>query len=82
MTLNFQPARKAAEDYDDLFDDDDDGRLMDEGLSDGNNSPVKKPGDDEDDDDCLMPATGRPRNRGAVLDDELSLGERGSLFWF
>uniref|UniRef100_G3PZ35 WD repeat and HMG-box DNA-binding protein 1 n=1 Tax=Gasterosteus aculeatus aculeatus TaxID=481459 RepID=G3PZ35_GASAC len=77
-----KPARKAAEDYDDLFDDDDDGRLMDEGLSDGNNSPVKKPvaGDDEDDDDCLMPATGRPRNRGAVLDDELSLGERGSLF--
>ncbi|XP_077942026.1 WD repeat and HMG-box DNA-binding protein 1 [Gasterosteus aculeatus] len=73
-----KPARKAAEDYDDLFDDDDDGRVMDEGLSDGNNSPVKKPGDDEDDDDCLMPATGRPRNRGAVLDDELSL-DAGSL---
>ncbi|KAM8894853.1 WD repeat and HMG-box DNA-binding protein 1 isoform 2-T2 [Spinachia spinachia] len=74
-----KPAKKAAEDYDDLFDDDDD-RLMDEGLGD-NNSPVKKPvaGDnDEDDDDCLMPATGRPRNRGAILDDELSL-DAGSL---
>uniref|UniRef100_A0A4W6EJW6 WD repeat and HMG-box DNA-binding protein 1 n=1 Tax=Lates calcarifer TaxID=8187 RepID=A0A4W6EJW6_LATCA len=65
-------------DYDDLFDDDDDG-LMDEGLSD-NNSPVKKPvaGDDDDDDDFLMPATGRVRNRGAILDDENSL-DTGSL---
>ncbi|KAM3625824.1 uncharacterized protein V6R79_018136 [Siganus canaliculatus] len=71
-------------DYDDLFDDDDD-RLMDEGLSD-TNSPVKKPvarhddvkGDDDDDDDLLMPATGRVRNRAAILDDENSL-DTGSL---
>lgn len=50
---------------------------MDEGLSD-TNSPVKKPvaGDDDDDDDFLMPATGRVRNRGAILDDENSQGER------
>lgn len=49
---------------------------MDEGLSD-TNSPVKKAvaGDDDDDDDFLMPATGRVRNRGAILDDENSLGE-------
>uniref|UniRef100_A0A4W6EHQ4 WD repeat and HMG-box DNA-binding protein 1 n=1 Tax=Lates calcarifer TaxID=8187 RepID=A0A4W6EHQ4_LATCA len=69
---------KPVKDYDDLFDDDDDG-LMDEGLSD-NNSPVKKPvaGDDDDDDDFLMPATGRVRNRGAILDDENSL-DTGSL---
>lgn len=67
--------KKPANDYDDLFDDDDD-RLMDEGLSD-TNSPVKKPvtGEDEDDDDFLMPATGRVRNRGAILDDENSVGE-------
>lgn len=77
MSLDFQrtPVSKAPKDYDDLFDDDDD-RLMDEGLSD-TNSPVKKPvaGDDDDDDDFLMPATGRVRNRAAILDDENSVGE-------
>uniref|UniRef100_A0A671VQ80 WD repeat and HMG-box DNA-binding protein 1 n=1 Tax=Sparus aurata TaxID=8175 RepID=A0A671VQ80_SPAAU len=69
-----------AKDYDDLFDDDDDDRVMDEGLSD-TNSPVKKAvtgNDDDDDDDFLMPATGRVRNRGAILDDENSL-DTGSL---
>ncbi|XP_070763353.1 WD repeat and HMG-box DNA-binding protein 1 [Enoplosus armatus] len=73
------PAKKPAKDYDDLFDDDDDDRVMDEGLSD-TNSPVKKAvaGDDDDDDDFLMPATGRVRNRGAILDDENSL-DTGSL---
>ncbi|XP_059215735.1 WD repeat and HMG-box DNA-binding protein 1 [Centropristis striata] len=72
------PAKTAAGEYDDLFDDDDD-RLMDEGLSD-TNSPVKKAAvpDDDDDDDFLMPATGRVRNRGAILDDENSL-DTGSL---
>ncbi|KAM6950607.1 WD repeat and HMG-box DNA-binding protein 1 isoform 1-T2 [Lycodopsis pacificus] len=73
------PTKKTAKDYDDLFDDDDDDRLMDEGLSD-TNSPVKKPvaGGDDDDDDFLVPATGRVRNRGAILDDENSL-DTGSL---
>ncbi|XP_045889351.1 WD repeat and HMG-box DNA-binding protein 1 [Micropterus dolomieu] len=74
------PVKKPAKDYDDLFDDDDDDRLMDEGLSD-TNSPVKKPvagDDDDDDDDFLMPATGRVRNRGAILDDENSR-DTGSL---
>lgn len=49
---------------------------MDEGLSD-TNSPVRKAvtSDDEDDGDFLVPATGRMRNRGAILDDENSLGE-------
>ncbi|KAK2919879.1 WD repeat and HMG-box DNA-binding protein 1 [Channa argus] len=73
------PANKSTKDYDDLFDDDDD-RLMDEGLSD-TNSPVKKPvagHEEDDDDDILMPATGRVRNRGAILDDENSL-DTGSL---
>lgn len=71
--------KPAAKDYDDLFDDDDDdAALMDEGLSD-TKSPVKKPPvdqEDADDDDFLMPATGRIRNRGAILDDENSMGER------
>lgn len=69
------PEQTPAKDYDDLFDDDDD-RLMDEGLSD-TNSPVKKPvaEDDDDDDDFLVPATGRVRNREAILDDENSRGE-------
>ncbi|XP_028999751.1 WD repeat and HMG-box DNA-binding protein 1 isoform X2 [Betta splendens] len=72
------PVKKPANDFDGLFDDDDD-RLMDEGLSD-TNSPVKKPvaADDEDDDDFLMPATGRVRNRGAILDDENSV-DAGSI---
>ncbi|XP_053199787.1 WD repeat and HMG-box DNA-binding protein 1 [Scomber japonicus] len=67
-------------DYDDLFDDDDDDRLMDDGQSD-TNSPVKRAvarDNDDDDDDDLMPATGRVRNRGAILDDENSL-DTGSL---
>lgn len=71
--------KPAAKDYDDLFDDDDDdAALMDEGLSD-TKSPVKKTAidqDDADDEDFLMPATGRIRNRGAILDDENSMGER------
>ncbi|XP_034385599.1 WD repeat and HMG-box DNA-binding protein 1 isoform X2 [Cyclopterus lumpus] len=70
-------AKKAAKDFDDLFDDDDD-RPMDEGLSDGH-SPGKKPHeDDEDEDDFHVPATGRARNRGAILDDENSL-DAGSV---
>uniref|UniRef100_A0A3P8RJ40 WD repeat and HMG-box DNA-binding protein 1 n=1 Tax=Amphiprion percula TaxID=161767 RepID=A0A3P8RJ40_AMPPE len=76
--ISFHLFTSSSKDYDDLFDDDDD-RLMDEGLSD-TNSPVKKPvaADDDDDDDFLMPATGRVRNRGAILDDENSL-DTGSL---
>lgn len=68
------PATKPAKDYDDLFDEDDD-RPMDEGLSDAN-SPAKKAvvGEDEDEDDFMIPSTGRVRNRGAILDDENSLG--------
>uniref|UniRef100_A0A8C4ZQD5 WD repeat and HMG-box DNA binding protein 1 n=1 Tax=Gadus morhua TaxID=8049 RepID=A0A8C4ZQD5_GADMO len=68
------PAVKAANDYDDLFDEDDD-RAMDEGLSD-THSPAKRPvaGGDDDDDDDLMPATGRVKNRSSFLDDENSLG--------
>lgn len=73
LVFHQAPAKKAAKDYDDLFDDDDDDRLMDEGLSD-TKSPAKK-ADDDDDDDILVPATGRVRNRGAILDDENSLGE-------
>ncbi|XP_070686373.1 WD repeat and HMG-box DNA-binding protein 1 [Pempheris klunzingeri] len=81
-TTKQAPAKKPTKDYDALFDDDDDDdKLIDEGLSD-TNSPVKKPvaGDDvdDDDDDFLMPATGRVRNRGAILDDENSL-DTGSL---
>uniref|UniRef100_A0A671VRS7 WD repeat and HMG-box DNA-binding protein 1 n=1 Tax=Sparus aurata TaxID=8175 RepID=A0A671VRS7_SPAAU len=78
--LGTSTTKKPAKDYDDLFDDDDDDRVMDEGLSD-TNSPVKKAvtgNDDDDDDDFLMPATGRVRNRGAILDDENSL-DTGSL---
>uniref|UniRef100_A0A8C2E3K7 WD repeat and HMG-box DNA-binding protein 1 n=1 Tax=Cyprinus carpio TaxID=7962 RepID=A0A8C2E3K7_CYPCA len=62
-------AAKETHDYDDLFDEDDD-RGLDEGMSDSR-SPVKKPiMEEDDDDDDLMPATGRPRNRGSFLDDD------------
>uniref|UniRef100_A0A8C5B4E8 WD repeat and HMG-box DNA binding protein 1 n=1 Tax=Gadus morhua TaxID=8049 RepID=A0A8C5B4E8_GADMO len=72
-TASSAPAVKAANDYDDLFDEDDD-RAMDEGLSD-THSPAKRPvaGGDDDDDDDLMPATGRVKNRSSFLDDENSL---------
>ncbi|XP_067223674.1 WD repeat and HMG-box DNA-binding protein 1 [Chanodichthys erythropterus] len=72
-------AAKETNDYDDLFDEDDD-RMLDEGMSDSR-SPVKKPimDDDDDDDDDLMPATGRPRNRGSFLDDDDNSQDPGSV---
>uniref|UniRef100_A0A673FJR3 WD repeat and HMG-box DNA-binding protein 1 n=1 Tax=Sinocyclocheilus rhinocerous TaxID=307959 RepID=A0A673FJR3_9TELE len=64
-----QSTKVKTNDYDNLFDEDDD-RMLDEGMSDSR-SPVKKPiMEDDDDDDDLMPATGRPRNRGSFLDDD------------
>lgn len=74
------PTKLQAKEYDDLFDDDDDDALMDEGLND-TKSPVKKAvagEDDVDDDDFLMLTTGRVRNRGAILDDDNSLGEKSA----
>uniref|UniRef100_A0A671LXF0 WD repeat and HMG-box DNA-binding protein 1 n=1 Tax=Sinocyclocheilus anshuiensis TaxID=1608454 RepID=A0A671LXF0_9TELE len=68
-TVQSTKVTKEKNDYDDLFDEDDD-RMLDEGMSDSR-SPVKKPVmEDDDDDDDLMPATGRPRNRGSFLDDD------------
>uniref|UniRef100_A0A8C1GGN6 WD repeat and HMG-box DNA-binding protein 1 n=1 Tax=Cyprinus carpio TaxID=7962 RepID=A0A8C1GGN6_CYPCA len=67
-TVQSTKVTKEKNDYDDLFDEDDD-RMLDEGMSDSR-SPVKKPVMEEDDDDDLMPATGRPRNRGSFLDDD------------
>ncbi|XP_035991832.1 WD repeat and HMG-box DNA-binding protein 1 [Fundulus heteroclitus] len=71
------PAAKPAKDYDDLFDEDD-GGPMDEGLADGNSAKEAAAGEDEDEDDFLIPSTGRVRNRGAILDDDVSL-DGGSL---
>uniref|UniRef100_A0A673FJS4 WD repeat and HMG-box DNA-binding protein 1 n=1 Tax=Sinocyclocheilus rhinocerous TaxID=307959 RepID=A0A673FJS4_9TELE len=69
---------KETNDYDNLFDEDDD-RMLDEGMSDSR-SPVKKPiMEDDDDDDDLMPATGRPRNRGSFLDDDDNSQDPGSV---
>ncbi|XP_016387821.1 WD repeat and HMG-box DNA-binding protein 1-like [Sinocyclocheilus rhinocerous] len=71
-------AAKEKNDYDDLFDEDDD-RMLDEGMSDSR-SPVKKPVmEEDDDDDDLMPATGRPRNRGSFLDDDDNSQDPGSV---
>uniref|UniRef100_A0A8C1W6T4 WD repeat and HMG-box DNA-binding protein 1 n=1 Tax=Cyprinus carpio TaxID=7962 RepID=A0A8C1W6T4_CYPCA len=71
-------AAKEKNDYDDLFDEDDD-RMLDEGMSDSR-SPVKKPVmEEDDDDDDLMPATGRPRNRGSFLDDDDNSQDAGSV---
>uniref|UniRef100_A0A673FTU6 WD repeat and HMG-box DNA-binding protein 1 n=1 Tax=Sinocyclocheilus rhinocerous TaxID=307959 RepID=A0A673FTU6_9TELE len=71
-------AAKETNDYDNLFDEDDD-RMLDEGMSDSR-SPVKKPiMEDDDDDDDLMPATGRPRNRGSFLDDDDNSQDPGSV---
>uniref|UniRef100_A0A9J8CEV7 WD repeat and HMG-box DNA-binding protein 1 n=1 Tax=Cyprinus carpio carpio TaxID=630221 RepID=A0A9J8CEV7_CYPCA len=68
-TVQSTKVSRKTHDYDDLFDEDDD-RGLDEGMSDSR-SPVKKPiMEEDDDDDDLMPATGRPRNRGSFLDDD------------
>lgn len=66
--------KTAPKDYDDLFDDDDDGQ-MDEGLSDTNSPAKQAAAGDDDDDDFVLSATGRVRNRAAILDDENSVGE-------
>nr|XP_057932990.1 WD repeat and HMG-box DNA-binding protein 1 isoform X1 [Doryrhamphus excisus] len=79
-------ANKSDRGYDDLFDDDDgDDQVLDERWSDAKSPSkkkavigVKEDDDGDDDDDFLMPATGRVRNRGAILDDENSL-DTGSL---
>uniref|UniRef100_A0A8C9RLC1 WD repeat and HMG-box DNA-binding protein 1 n=1 Tax=Scleropages formosus TaxID=113540 RepID=A0A8C9RLC1_SCLFO len=57
--------------YDDLFDEDDDGHLA-EDLSENGlaANTVTGGGNEDDEDDDLMPSTGRPRNRGAFLDDD------------
>ncbi|XP_077569756.1 WD repeat and HMG-box DNA-binding protein 1 [Stigmatopora nigra] len=75
-------AVKGERGYEALFDDDDDDQVLDEGW-DYDKSPPKKAvignnKDEEDDDDFIIPATGRVRNRGAILDDENSL-DSGSL---
>ncbi|XP_077419891.1 WD repeat and HMG-box DNA-binding protein 1 isoform X2 [Vanacampus margaritifer] len=74
-------AEKREKGYDALFDDDDDDQVIDEGWSDAN-SPAKKAvsavNEDEDDEDFVIPATGRGKNRAAILDDENSL-DSGSL---
>ncbi|XP_036398840.1 WD repeat and HMG-box DNA-binding protein 1 [Megalops cyprinoides] len=68
---------KVGGEYDDLFDGDDDG-LLGENLSEAG-SPVKNPIADDEDDDDLMPSTGRPRNRGAFLDDDENSQDAGSV---
>uniref|UniRef100_A0AAR2JRR2 WD repeat and HMG-box DNA-binding protein 1 n=1 Tax=Pygocentrus nattereri TaxID=42514 RepID=A0AAR2JRR2_PYGNA len=70
---------KEPKDYDDLFDEEDADGLLDQCVSDSG-SPVKNAvEDDDDDDDDLMPATGKPRNRGSFLDDDDNSQDTGSL---
>ncbi|KAL7872791.1 hypothetical protein AOLI_G00118620 [Acnodon oligacanthus] len=70
---------KEPKDYDDLFDEEDADGLLDQCVSDSG-SPVKNAvEDDDDDDDDLMPATGKPRNRGSFLDDDDNSQDTGSV---
>ncbi|XP_066532037.1 WD repeat and HMG-box DNA-binding protein 1 isoform X2 [Hoplias malabaricus] len=70
---------KQPKDYDDLFDEDDADGLLDQCVSDSG-SPVKNAAEeDDDDDDDLMPATGKPRNRGSFLDDDDNSQDMGSV---
>uniref|UniRef100_A0A8C9T5G3 WD repeat and HMG-box DNA-binding protein 1 n=1 Tax=Scleropages formosus TaxID=113540 RepID=A0A8C9T5G3_SCLFO len=68
---NNEVVNKAMGNYDDLFDEDDDGHLA-EDLSENGlaANTVTGGGNEDDEDDDLMPSTGRPRNRGAFLDDD------------
>ncbi|XP_036448689.1 WD repeat and HMG-box DNA-binding protein 1 isoform X1 [Colossoma macropomum] len=71
---------KEPKDYDDLFDEEDADGLLDQCVSDSG-SPAKNAveDDDDDDDDDLMPATGKPRNRGSFLDDDDNSQDTGSV---
>ncbi|XP_026855638.2 WD repeat and HMG-box DNA-binding protein 1 [Electrophorus electricus] len=70
-------ASKESKDYDDLFDEDDGGvHVLDECVSDSR-SPAKSAVMEDDDD--LMPATSRPRNRGAFLDDDENSQDTASV---
>ncbi|KAJ8411876.1 hypothetical protein AAFF_G00155140 [Aldrovandia affinis] len=76
-SANKVTASKKESTYDDLFDGDDDGPQQ-ENLSE-TRSPAKNPVAEDDDDDDLMPATGRPRHRGAFLDDDENSLDTGSV---
>ncbi|OCT68358.1 hypothetical protein XELAEV_18039657mg [Xenopus laevis] len=66
-----QPSAKVSsaetKDYDELFDGDDDEDFLNGDMI-GHEGAVN----DEDDDDNFTALTGRPRNRGAIFDDDIS----------
>lgn len=60
-------------DYNNLFDEDDD--FLNTDLIEPRSSPKVLSNEEDDDDDDLMLASGHPRQRGAIIeDDENSLG--------
>ncbi|XP_066481491.1 WD repeat and HMG-box DNA-binding protein 1 [Tiliqua scincoides] len=59
----------AVKDYDDLFDEDNDEDFLNRDFIEPQSSP-KAVTNDEDEEDDHMVASGRPRNRGAILEDD------------
>ncbi|XP_006120180.2 WD repeat and HMG-box DNA-binding protein 1 [Pelodiscus sinensis] len=65
-------SRAVTKDYDDLFDEDDD--FLNANLTEPRSSPkVISNEEEDDDDDDLMLASGHPRHRGAIIEDDNSL---------
>lgn len=65
-----QVSAPAVKDYDSLFDEDDEDFLNRDFIE-----PQSSPKTNEDEEDNHMVASGHPRNRGAIIeDDENSLG--------
>ncbi|XP_042306910.1 LOW QUALITY PROTEIN: WD repeat and HMG-box DNA-binding protein 1 [Sceloporus undulatus] len=66
---NHTASTPATKDYDDLFDEDDNEDFLNGDLT-GDDWGSKAVRNDEDEDDDLMMASGRPRNKGAVIEDD------------
>ncbi|XP_053127848.1 WD repeat and HMG-box DNA-binding protein 1 isoform X2 [Hemicordylus capensis] len=62
-------AAAAVKDYDDLFDEDDNEDFLNGDMIEPQSSPKAVTNEEEEEDD-LMRASGRPRNRGAIIEDD------------
>ncbi|KAH0620252.1 hypothetical protein JD844_020350 [Phrynosoma platyrhinos] len=75
---NHTASAPATKDYDDLFDEDDNEDFLNGDLT-GDDWGSKAVRNDEDEDDDLMMASGRPRNKGAIIEDDENSLDGGLL---
>ncbi|KAL8168703.1 UNVERIFIED_CONTAM: WD repeat and HMG-box DNA binding-domain containing protein 1 [Gekko kuhli] len=75
---NTKASAPSSKDYDDLFDEDDDEDFLNRDFTEPPSSP-KAVANYEDEDDDLTVASGRPRNRGAIIEDDENSIDLGLL---